>query len=946
MEYKTTIQLPQTDFPMRANLPQREPAILQRWMDDDLFGQLRQVSSGRPKFILHDGPPYANGHIHIGHAINKVLKDVIVKTQQMRGFDAHYVPGWDCHGLPIETRVEQELKQAGADKQAVSTVEFRQRCRRFAHQWVDIQRSEFQRLGIMGDWNNPYLTMDYRFEADTVRELGKFLLNGALYKGFKPVYWCIHDVTALAEAEVEYQDHTSTAVYVKFPLAADETLQDVAPELANKPVAVVIWTTTPWTLPANLGVCLNPHFDYVALRLVNGAHHVCWQPDEILLMAEGLMNTALSALQLTPDQVEVVAHMAGAALDRKRFRHPWLDQDAPILLGEHVTLEAGTGCVHTAPGHGQDDYVVGSRYGLAVFNPVDDQGRFRPETPLFGGLTVHEANPQVVELLQQRGALLARHALRHSYPHCWRCHQPVITRATPQWFIAMDATGLRQKALTAIQATQWIPSWGMDRIYNMVANRPDWCVSRQRSWGVPIAVLVCQQCQSHVADDTVTEAIAQQVEQHGADVWFQRQAADFLPPDYRCCQCGGQQFRQEQDILDVWFDSGVTHAAVLERRQELAWPADLYLEGSDQHRGWFHSSLLTSVGTRGTAPYRSVLTHGFVVDGKGRKMSKSLGNVVAPDKIIQQYGADILRMWVTAEDYAGDIRISTEILDGLADAYRRIRNTLRFLLGNLAGFDADRQQLPYSQLLSLDRWALHRLHQLITRVQQAYSDYAFHRVYQELHYFCSMDMGAFYLDILKDRLYCDGKESLPRRSAQTVLHHTLESLVRLMAPILSFTAEEVWSYMSGSRCSSVHLANMPHAPDEWHDTVLEQDWEQLRRIRSEVYRWLEQDRQEKRIGSFMEASVTLYVAEPLQQLLAGFDDLARLFIVATVTVLPLEQAPPQALVAQEMAADLKLVTAVAGGYKCLRCWNWSEQTGSGDDVHLCPRCAAVIAALS
>jgi isoleucyl-tRNA synthetase len=964
MDYKRTIQLPQTDFPMRASLPQREPAILEQWDTLRLFDRLREAGQGRQQFILHDGPPYANGAIHMGHAINKVLKDVIVKSRQMSGLNAHYVPGWDCHGLPIETRVEQDLnaeaRAAGANadqatgKRDMDTVGFRQRCRQFARRWIDTQREAFQRLGIIGDWERPYLTMDYTFEADIVRELGRFLSNGSLYKGFKPVYWCIHDVTALAEAEVEYQDHTSTAIYVRFPLADGETLADLDPELTDAPeaagwdgqgVSVVIWTTTPWTLPANLAVALNPGFTYVVVQ--RGA--------ERLLMAEERLESVLAELAAstngTAEPAVILARLPGRALEHKRWRHPWLAQDVPAILGDHVTLDAGTGCVHTAPGHGQDDYVVGSRYGLPVFNPVDDYGVFVPETPLFAGMHIREVNGKVVELLAERGALLASAPLRHSYPHCWRCHNPVITRATPQWFISMETNQLRERALQAIRSTRWIPSWGMDRIYNMVANRPDWCVSRQRSWGVPITVIACASCGEIVRDAAVQETIAQAVEQEGADAWFIHPADWFLPPGYVCCGCGTGTFTQEKDILDVWFDSGVTHAAVLERRKELGWPADLYLEGSDQHRGWFHSSLLTSVGTRGTAPYRAVLTHGFVVDGKGRKMSKSLGNVVAPDSIIARHGADILRMWVTAEDYFEDIRISEEILNGLTDAYRRIRNTLRFLLGNIHGFNPVTDSVPYAGLPAIDQWALHRLHRLIGRVRSAYEEYAFHRVYQDVHYFCSVEMGAFYLDVLKDRLYCDGKRSQERRAAQTVLHRIVMDLTRLMAPILSFTAEEVWSYVGASHPvagerASVHLTQMPVAEPEWEQESLDCDWEQLRGIRTEVYRILEQYRKAKTIGSFLEASLVFYADAGGQEFLSRFAALSQLLIVSACSVHPDTALPVPATETLHPLPGfpgLTLQVGVATGAKCVRCWNWHAEVGS-DPEHpeLCPRCQRVV----
>ena len=935
MDYKDTVQLPKTGFPMRASLPNLEPRILDKWYQMDLYGQLRKAGQGRDTFVLHDGPPYANGHLHMGHATNKILKDVIVKSRQMMGFEADYVPGWDCHGLPIETKVEQELKQKGQDKDSISSVEFRRKCREYANHWVSVQRDEFIRLGVIGNWQQPYLTMDYRFEADIVRELGRFLVNGGLFKGAKPVSWCVNDVTALAEAEVEYQDHTSTAIYLKFPLANDESLVAVDAAFANRTnISAVIWTTTGWTIPANKAICLNAELTYVAIELKQPSHNL--ENGEVLIMAEGLWESTVDAVGVGREDVQIIARFAGSKLENRRFRHPYLDQDAPILLGDHVTLEAGTGCVHTAPGHGQDDYVVGNKYGIQVFNPVDDRGLYREGTPHFAGEHIFKANERIIDFLDEKGQLLSRSKLTHSYPHCWRCHKPVITRATPQWFISMEENDLRKSALGAIRNTKWIPSWGEDRIYNMVDGRPDWCVSRQRVWGVPITVISCAKCGEYVRDGEIIEGIARQVEEHSTDVWFEKEAADFLPEGYCCAKCQSDSFGKERDILDVWFDSGVTHAAVLERAGDggwgLSWPADLYLEGSDQHRGWFHSSLLASVGTRGRAPYNAVLTHGFVVDGKGKKMSKSMGNVIAPDKIIKQYGADILRMWVTAEDYAGDIRISGEILKGLSDAYRRIRNTMRFLISNLDGYDIEKDRVPLSDMQGVDRWILGRLAGLIEGVDGSYNAYSFHRVYQDLHYFCSMDLGAFYLDIVKDRLYCDAENSLSRRSVRTAISHVLESLVRLMAPILSFTAEEIWSFMPGSRSESVHLEPFLAADPAWHDKKLAKEWEQFREIRAEVYRVLEGLRNEKVIGSFMEAVVVLQLNDEKMAFLKKFDDLRRLFIVAEVVLVSASGSVPESGFTIE-------VTKAEGG-KCQRCWNRDANVVGVQE--LCPRCQEVI----
>nr|CRH04961.1 isoleucine tRNA synthetase [Candidatus Magnetococcus massalia] len=946
MEYKDTIQLPQTEMPMRGNLPKREPEQLSHWQEMNLQAKLREAGQGRESFILHDGPPYANGHLHMGHAINKVLKDIIVKSKQMTGFDAIYVPGWDCHGLPIELKVEEQVNKKGQKKEEIDTVTFRRLCREFAQQWIDTQRDEFKRLGVNGDWENPYLTMDFQFEADIVRELGRFLHNGGLYKGAKPVYWCTHDVTALAEAEVEYQDHESTTIYVKFPLEEGATLADLDGRLEGRDCAVVIWTTTPWTIPANLAVSLNGDLTYVAVEISNPGDNSNLKAGEVLMLAEALWESTIQACGLDPERdATVLARFEGHALESRPFRHPYLDQRAPILLGDHVTTEAGTGCVHTAPGHGAEDYDVCHRYGIQPYNPVDDYGKFEPGTPHFEGEHIKKANPKVVELLNARGMLIAHDKISHSYPHCWRCSTPLITRATPQWFISMEHNELRKKALQAIRDTRWIPHWGEERIFNMVEARPDWCVSRQRAWGVPIAVITCDSCGEAVRDEAIFEDIAKQMDSAGADVWFEKEAAEFLPAGHSCSKCGSSRFVKEKDILDVWFDSGVTHAAVLERRENLKWPADLYLEGSDQHRGWFHSSLLASVGTRDVAPYKAVLTHGFVVDGKGHKMSKSKGNVIAPEKVIKQYGADILRMWVSAEDYSGDIRISDEILKGLSDAYRRIRNTVRYLLGNLNGFDAKQHTVAYKDMPELDRWALDRVAQMIRDVEGAYDAYTFHKVYQTLHFFCSVEMGAFYLDIIKDRLYCDGEDSLERRSAQTVMHHALESLVRLMAPVLSFTAEEIWREMARedeTREVSVHLAAFPKEHPEWFDEALAGRWARFRAVRAEVYKQLEKDRNEKRIGSFMQASITLYAEDELVQFLATFDDLKSLFIAGQVVIASLGDAPADAVTAEEVTG-LKIVTGQAPGSKCVRCWNFDEAVGSNSDhPELCSRCAEVV----
>ncbi len=921
-DYKATVFLPTTDFPMRGNLPQAEPKWLAKWEEEDLYGAIRAARKGAPKFVLHDGPPYANGNIHIGHAVNKVLKDIVVRSRSMLGFDAPYVPGWDCHGLPIELKVEEAFKKKKRKKEEISDSEFRAECRAYADTQVDVQREEFKRLGVIGDWAKPYITMDYKFEANTVREIGKFLANGGLYKGAKPVHWCVSCATALAEAEVEYEDHTSHSIYVKF--AASEDLSDIDAALSvNKTgdVSVVIWTTTPWTIPANLAVSVGPSIEYAAIKVTNAGDNANLTAGEILILAEDLR---AGVMQDIGAEGEVVARFKGEALDRRRFRHPYLDQDAPILVGDHVTLDAGTGSVHTAPGHGQEDYDIGIKYGLPAFNPVGDTGVFEAGTPVVEGRHVYQANAIMVEHLQDCGALLQTSQVKHSYPHCWRCHKPLIFRATPQWFISMQTNDLRAKALAEIGRTKFVPEWGEKRIRAMVEQRPDWCVSRQRNWGVPITVIICAKCKSYaVTTPEVFEAIAKEVEQGGADVWFAKEVADFLPADTTCPDCGGSEFDKETDILDVWFDSGSTHACVLEQRAELATPADLYLEGSDQHRGWFQSSLLESVGTRGVAPFRGVLTHGFVVDASGNKMSKSRGNVIAPQKVIQQMGADILRLWVAAADYSADIRISDDILKQLAESYRRIRNTVRFLLGNLHGFDAARDAVPLAERTPLDQWASHRLSTVERVVHKAFEAYQFHRIHQEVHNFCSVDLGGFYLDVIKDRLYCDAPDSARRASARATLFDIADTLIRLIAPILPFTAEEAWQFLPSSPADSIHLQTFHPVADL---TVDEAAWGRFFELRERINTALDQAKKDKVVGSSIAAAVTVPGLDNAFAASLG-ETWEQMFIVAKVE-------PGDALTVRP-----------ADGLKCPRCWNVGAPAHPDHALHneLCPRCFAAVA---
>jgi isoleucyl-tRNA synthetase len=918
MEYRSTLNLPKTDFPMKANLAKREPEILREWETGGIYRQLCHVAKGRKKYILHDGPPYANGNIHLGTALNKILKDVIVKSKFMSGFDSPYVPGWDCHGLPVEHEVEKSL---GVKKGELSIVDIRKRCRDYAAKFVDIQRSEFKRLGGFGEWENPYLTMNFEYQATIVREFGKFLLDGSVYKGKKPVYWCPTCKTALAEAEVKYENHRSPSIYVKFKMVSD--IGNLFPSLRGKPVSVIIWTTTPWTIPANLAVALHPDFTYVAAE-VDG---------EIYILAEALLEGAMAKFGM--GTYRVLEKFPGKALEGLKARHPFIPRDSLLILASYVTLDAGTGCVHTAPGHGQEDYESGVKYGLDVYSPVDDDGRFTSDVPFFAGQFVFDANKAVNRKLAEVGALLKEEPIEHTYPYCWRTNDPIIFRATEQWFISMEKNGLRQKALQSINGVTWIPPWGKDRIYGMIENRPDWCVSRQRAWGIPITVFYCSDCKQLLVTQEVIDHVARLFEKEGADVWFGSDAEKLLPKGFRCSRCGGKTFTKEMDILDVWFDSGVSWAAVLGKRENLKYPSDLYLEGSDQHRGWFHSSLLTSVGTRGEAPYRSVLTHGFVVDGEGKKMSKSAGNVIAPEEVIGKLGADVLRLWVSAEDYKDDIKISGEILKRLADAYFRIRNTYRFLLGNLYDFNPDTDRIAYPELQEIDRWALHRLQKLISRVREAYDRFEFHLVYHSVQNFCAVEMSALYFDILKDRLYTFSSRSAGRRSAQTVLYEILKALAGLMAPILSFTAEEVWKFIpSGSeRAASIFLTLFPEPRDEYVDEGLSQRWERIWEIRTMVTKSLEEARKEKVIGLSLDAQVHLYLPEKTYAFLKPYqDDLKSIFIVSLVT-----------LHEEKGEKEARVEVSRAEGGKCERCWNYDVTVGRHHEHQsLCQRCVSAI----
>ena len=933
MDYRATLDLPQTKFNMKANLSQKEPLYLKRWEKEDLYGKIQESCKDKPLYVLHDGPPYANGHIHLGTAFNKILKDIILKARRMAGFNAPYIPGWDCHGLPIEHNVDKEL---GEKKDQISKLSKRGACRKYAQKWIKTQKDEFKRLGVLGDWDDPYLTMNFPYEAAIAREFNRFLLSGSVIRNKKPVYWCSTCTTALAEAEVEYYDHTSPSVYVKFPVRED--LSDIDPALAGKTVSVVIWTTTPWTLPANLAVAFHPDFVYAAVAA----------GEEVWIMARDLAEPVMKEFSI--EEFSIIATFSARGLENRRCRHPFMDRDSLMVLADYVTIDAGTGCVHTAPGHGADDYQTGLRYGLDIFSPVDNRGMYTAEAGPYAGRQVPAVNAQIIEDMEKSGALIKQDAIRHSYPHCWRCKKPVMYRATPQWFIAMDKSGIRDKALESIRKVQWTPIWGMQRILSMVEGRPDWCLSRQRTWGVPITVISCSDCGEVVKSEALAEKIDELFLKEGADAWFKYDVGDFLGQGTVCPKCGGNAFTKEEDILDVWFDSGVSHAAVCEQRPELRSPADLYLEGSDQHRGWFQSSLLTSVGTRGRAPYQGVLTHGYVVDGQGKKMSKSVGNVVAPGEVIEKYGAEILRLWVASEDYRDDVKVSDEILRQISDAYRKIRNTLRYMLGNLNDFDNAKNSVKLGDLPELDRWALARFEELRVKVTDAYERYEFHSIYHNLNYFCGMTMSAFYLDILKDRLYTSGTDSHLRRSAQTALFVILDGLIRLMAPILSFTAAETWEHLYGldpqaaPLSASVFFAEFPGQINGLMDQEGEARWVKLIAVRSEITKALEIARREKIIGHPLEAEVLVTMTAEMGNLIQEEQQaLKEISIVSAITCV--EEFPDVGLAPffSEEIQGLSIMVRPVDGGKCERCWTRSATVGANAEHPLiCGRCCSIL----
>ena len=916
-DYGKTLNLPVTEFPMRGNLPSREPEMVAKWEEMDIYGLVNEKNKGNETFILHDGPPYANGDIHLGHTLNKVLKDIIVKHKTQKGLYSPYVPGWDTHGLPIELKAIQMMGLNPQDDK----VEFRRNCKEYALKYVGIQREQFKRLGVRGDWDNPYITLQPEFEAEQIGVFGQMALKGYIYKGLKPVNWCYDCQTALAEAEIEYHDKFSYSIYVKFPVSDGKGLLEEGDN-------IVIWTTTPWTLPANLAISLHPDYDYQLIR-VNG---------ENLLLAKELVENVLKENKI--DQpYEVLKEFKGKELEKVLCRHPFMDRDSLVVLGNHVTLDSGTGAVHTAPGHGIEDFEVAQQYDLEILSPVNNKGEFTLEAGKYAGQKVDNANKIIIDDLENNGYLLGYSKFEHSYPHCWRCGHPTIFRATEQWFASIE--GFREEALKAINDTKFIPAWGRDRIYNMVAERSDWCISRQRTWGVPIPIFYCQDCGKEIITEETINHIQNLFRENGSDIWFAKDAMELIPQGLECKHCGGTSFTKESDIMDVWFDSGSSHKAVLTTRKELRWPADLYLEGSDQHRGWFNSSLSTSVATTGRAPYNAVLTHGFLVDEKGRKMSKSLGNGVDPLDVINQMGADILRLWVSSADYRSDVAVSPNIIKQAAEGYKKIRNTFRFLLGNLSDFDYEADKVSKEDMLELDRWAMHKLYSLVERVSRAYEEYEFHVVYHSIHKFCTVDMSAIYLDIIKDRMYASKADSLKRRSAQTAMYEISFALIKMLTPVLSFTMEEVYSHFPAKEKEvSPQLIGWPQLDSAWFDKELDEKWVKILDIREFVAKPLEEKRRDKEIGHSLDAEILLFAEGENYDFLKSIEEsLPNIFIVSQVSVEKLADLQDEAYSSEEFPG-LKAVIKKARGLKCERCWIYTEDVGSDPDhPEVCARCA-------
>ncbi len=948
MDYKKTLNLPRTKFEMKARLARRELEMLRQWDELKIYDKILAAHKNDPRFVLHDGPPYANGHIHLGTGMNKILKDIVIKSRTMAGHFSPYLPGWDCHGLPIERQVEMEL---GPKKKTEDALSFRRACREYADKYMRVQQDEFKRLLVFGEWDKPYLTMNYAYEALIAREFAKFVRTGSVYQGKKPVYWCATCKTALAEAEVEYRMHVSPSIYVRFRLQKEKGKDTPARkklaefEKDHGPVYFMIWTTTPWTIPANLAIALHPEFDYVAARTDSKSPG----GGAVYVLAEGLLAYVMDKLGL---RYELIGRFKGRELLGLCTRHPLYERDSVVILADYVTLEAGTGCVHTAPGHGREDYESGLEYNIPIYSPVDDDGRFTSDVEFFAGQFVFDANEHVNEKLKEAGALLLSENIEHQYPHCWRSKDPIIFRSTPQWFISMESDGLRRKALAEIPKVQWDPEWGKDRIYGMVENRPDWCISRQRVWGVPIVVFRCKKCGEILLDADVIEHVADLFETAGCDIWFERDAGDLIPAGKRCPICKAREFEKETDILDVWFDSGVSYAGALENRADLGVPCDMYLEGSDQHRGWFHSALLCAVGTRGSAPYRTVLTHGYVVDGEGKKLSKSAGNFISVDEVVEKFGAEIVRMWTASENFRNDIRVDYGILEGIAKTYRKVRNTFRYMLGNLAGFDPEKQAIPVKELFPLDRWMLSRVENFKRRALKAYKDYEFHTIYHGLNTLAAVDLSAVYFDIVRDRLYCEAPDSRARGSAQTAIWLALDALLRLCAPILAFTAEEAYLEMpamggSGGKAVSVHCLNFPESEDSWLDEGLEGRFTRLWGIREEVNKVLDAAQKDKAIGHPLEARVEISGTQDDMKFLHSFipsaegdEDLAKLFLVSELSLVPELSEPATS---SEEVPGLRIRMERADGKKCERCWTYSTMVGTNKNhPGLCPRCVRVL----
>lgn len=913
-DYNSTLNLPKTDFPMRAGLPKSEPVTLKNWEDEKIYENLMEINEGKPLFVLHDGPPYANGNIHLGTALNKILKDFIVRYKNMSGFKAPYVPGWDTHGLPTELKAR---KKAGVGSSAdISELELRKMCQEFVEGYIDDQRNQFKRLGVIGEWDNPYITLTHDFEAEQIRIFAEMACKGYIYKGLKPVYWCPECKTALAEAEIEYAEDPCHSIYVKFNVT-DDLGKFSAMGIDPKKVYFVIWTTTTWTLPGNVAICVGPSFDYAVIKC----------GDEYYVMAEELYKSAMEDAEKT--DYEVVAKIKGAELEYMKTAHPFMDRESVVIVGDHVTLESGTGCVHTAPGHGVEDYDVCRNYPeIPIIVPVDENGVLTEDAGMFAGLKTDDANKPIAEHLEKIGALFALKKIIHQYPHCWRCKNPVLFRATDQWFCSVD--DFKDDAVKAIDEVEWIPGWGKDRITSMVRERKDWCISRQRKWGVPIPIFYCEDCGEPLIDKEAMLAVADLFGKEGSNAWFTHTAEEILPKGKKCSKCGCASFTKEKDIMDVWFDSGSSHAAVLKNRPYLKWPADLYLEGADQYRGWFQSSLLTSVATMGTAPYKAVLTHGWVVDGKGRVMHKSLGNGIDPQEVIDQYGADVLRLWVASSDYHADIRISPDILKQLSEAYRKIRNTARYILGNLNGFNPDENMVSLDELMPIDKWALAKLNILIDKVKEAYDKYEFHIVYHAIHNFCVVDMSNFYLDVLKDRLYTEKADSKARRAAQTSIYIILNAMTRMIAPILAYTSDEIWKYMphsSNEKAEHVIYNEMPEKVDISIDDDFMAFWDEIHELRDDVKKSLETFIKDKTIKSSLEAKVTLGASgDKLAFLKKAENELATAFIVSEVEIV-------------DNSSELEIRIDKAEGEKCERCWVISKTVGENSEhPTLCSRC--------